>query len=263
MGYAKLCQIRLGTRLALIIDSKQTDKRLNCGPQIGSDIAKLLGSLGKSTGSSSNSASDSESGAAFKRALAASTQAQAAQTGGKGLPVQSGRPEALQYAGTESVSVSESPGIAAQVPSDQVTTASLPGFDLQIVGSPIERHAVLKFAEEAGLSDAMLTQLFQTDGARSIDLKATTDGLAEAVANAMSDWVAAAVEQPIDSGRPQALMRNHAKVLNLFTWILKAWMRSLRPLWPRYRLMQPPIPMRYLGNWPLTLNRSLKIGSVI
>lgn len=169
-------------------------------PQIGSDIAKLLGSLGKSTGSSSNSASDSESGAAFKRALAASTQAQAAQTGGKGLPVQSGRPEALQYAGTESVSVSESPGIAAQVPSDQVTMASLPGFDLQIVGSPIERHAVLKFAEEAGLSDAMLTQLFQTDGARSIDLKATTDGLAEAVANTMIDWVAAAVEQPIDSG---------------------------------------------------------------
>ena len=180
-------------------------------PQIGSDIAKLLGSLGKSTGSSSNSASDSESGAAFKRALAASTQAQAAQTSGKGLPVQSGRPEALQYAGTESVSVSESPGIAAQVPSDQVTTASLPGFDLQIVGSPIERHAVLKFAEEAGLSDAMLTQLFQTDGARSIDLKATTDGLAEAVANAMSDWVAAApaldsAASQLDTGKLEALI---------------------------------------------------------
>ena len=180
-------------------------------PQIGSDIAKLLGSLGKSTGSSSNSASDSESGAAFKRALAASTQAQAAQTGGKGLPVQSGRPEALQYAGTESVSVSESPGIAAQVPSDQVTMASLPGFDLQIVGSPIERHAVLKFAEEAGLSDAMLTQLFQTDGARSIDLKATTDGLAEAVANVMSDWVAAApaldsAASQLDTGKLEALI---------------------------------------------------------
>ena len=180
-------------------------------PQIGSDIAKLLGSLGKSTGSSSNSASDSESGAAFKRALAASTQAQAAQTGGKGLPVQSGRPEALQYAGTESVSVSESPGIAAQVPSDQVTMASLPGFDLQIVGSPIERHAVLKFAEEAGLSDAMLTQLFQTDGARSIDLKATTDGLAEAVANVMSDWVAAApaldsAASQLDTGKLDALI---------------------------------------------------------
>ena len=180
-------------------------------PQIGSDIAKLLGSLGKSTGSSSNSASDSESGAAFKRALAASTQAQAAQTGGKGLPVQPGRPETLQYAGRESVSVSESASIAAQVPSDQVTTASLPGFDLQIVGSPIERHAVLKFAEEAGLSDAMLTQLFQTDGARSIDLKATTDGLAEAVANVMSDWVAAApaldsAASQLDTGKLEALI---------------------------------------------------------
>ena len=55
-------------------------------PQIGTDIAKLLGNRGKSTVSSSSPASGSEAGAAFKRALVASEQAQAAETGGNGLP---------------------------------------------------------------------------------------------------------------------------------------------------------------------------------
>ena len=40
-------------------------------PQIGTDIAKLLGSLSKSTVSSGSLASGSEAGAAFKRALVA------------------------------------------------------------------------------------------------------------------------------------------------------------------------------------------------
>ena len=56
-------------------------------PQIGTDIAKLLGSLGKSKVNSGSSASRSEAGAAFKTALETSEQAQAAVTGGKGLPV--------------------------------------------------------------------------------------------------------------------------------------------------------------------------------
>ena len=173
-------------------------------PQIGSDIAKLLGNLGKSTGSSSNSAASSDAGTAFKRALAASRQAQAEQTSGKGLPVQPGRSEALQQRSRESVAVSEPASIAAQVPSDQVATAALPGFDLQIVGSPSEQSAVLKFAKEAGLSDETLAQLFQLqrDGATSIDLKAASSELAASVAKAINEWVTAAVERPITSDAP-------------------------------------------------------------
>jgi flagellar hook-length control protein FliK len=173
-------------------------------PQIGSDIAKLLGNLGKSTGSSSNSAASSDAGTAFKRALAASRQAQAEQTSGKGLPVQPGRSEALQQRSRESVAVSEPASIAAQVPFDQVATAALPGFDLQIVGSPSEQSAVLKFAKEAGLSDETLAQLFQLqrDGATSIDLKAASSELAASVAKAINEWVTAAVERPITSDAP-------------------------------------------------------------
>ena len=168
-------------------------------PQIGSDIAKLLGNLVKSTGYSSNSAVSSDAGTAFKRALAASKQAQAEQTGGKGLPVQSGHSEAPQQPGSESVASAGETRIAAQVPSDQVATAALPGFDLQIVGSPSEQIAVLKFARKAGLSDEVLVQLFQQDGATSIDLKATSNELAESVATAINEWVRSTAEQPVTS----------------------------------------------------------------
>ena len=57
--------------------------------QIGTDIAKLLGSLNKSEAYSGSLASRNEAGAAFKRALVASEQAQAAEKGGKGLPAAS------------------------------------------------------------------------------------------------------------------------------------------------------------------------------
>ena len=167
--------------------------------QIGSDIAKLLGNLGKSTGSSSNAVASSDAGTAFKRALTASKQAQAEQTGGKGLPVQSGRSETPQQPGSQSVARSGETRIAVQGPSDQVVTAALPGFDLQIVGSPSEQLAVLRFAKETGLSDEVLAQLFQKDGATSIDLEATSNELAAFVAKAINQWVTTAVEQPITS----------------------------------------------------------------
>ena len=167
--------------------------------QIGSDIAKLLGNLGKSTGSSSNAVASSDAGTAFKRALTALKQAQAEQTGGKGLPVQSGRSETPQQPGSQSVARSGETRIAVQGPSDQVVTAALPGFDLQIVGSPSEQLAVLRFATETGLSDEVLAQLFQKDGATSIDLEATSNELAAYVAKAINQWVTTAVEQPITS----------------------------------------------------------------
>ena len=184
-------------------------------PQIGSDIAKLLGNLGKSTGSSSNSAVSSDAGTAFKRALAASRQAQAEQTSGNGLPVQPGRSEAPQHRGSGSVAVTErGNGIAAQAPSDQVATVALPGFDLQLVGSPSQQLDVLKFAKDAGLSEEVLAQLFPQNGATSIDLKATSKELAEAVAKTINEWVTAAVEQPITSDAAASRVDSAALQLN-------------------------------------------------
>ena len=184
-------------------------------PQIGSDIAKLLGNLGKSTGSSSNSAASSDAGTAFKRALAASRQAQAEQTSGNGLPVQPSRSEAPQQRGSGSVAVTErGNSIAAQAPSDQVATVALPGFDLQLVGSPSQQLDVLKFAKEAGLSEEVLAQLFPQNGATSVDLKATSKELAEAVAKAINEWVTAAVEQPITSDAAASRVDSAALQLN-------------------------------------------------
>ena len=182
--------------------------------QIGSDIAKLLGNLGKTTGSSSNSAAGSDAGTAFKLALAASRQAQAEQTGGKELPVQSGRSEAHQL-DSESVARSGETLIAAQVPSEQVVTAALPGFDLQIVGSPSEQLAVLKLVQEAGLSEEVLAQLSQLDGATPIDLKATSNELAHSVAKAVNEWVTAAAEQVITSDAPASGVEFAASKLDI------------------------------------------------
>lgn len=184
-------------------------------PQIGSDIAKLLGNLGKSTGPSSNSAVSSDAGTAFKRALAASRQAQAEQTSGNELPVQPGRSEAPQHRGSGSVAVTEQGnGIAAQAPSDQVATVALPSFDLQLVGSPSQQLDVLKFAKDAGLSEEVLAQLFPQNGATSIDLKATSKELAEAVAKTINEWVTAAVEQPITSDAAASRVDSAALQLN-------------------------------------------------
>ncbi len=183
--------------------------------QIGSDIARLLGNLGKSTGSSSSSAASSDAGTAFKRALEASRQAQAEQTSGNGLPVQPGRSGDLQQRGSGSVAVSERGSrIATQAPSDQVATVSLPGFDLQLVGSPGQQLDVLKFAKEAGLSEEVLAQLFPQNGATPVDLKATSKELAEAVAKAINERVTAAVEQPIISDAAASRVDSAALQLN-------------------------------------------------
>ena len=125
-------------------------------PQIGTDIAKLLGNLGKSTVSSSSPASGSEAGAAFKRALVASEKAQAAETGGKGLPPASASITPSQEPAYPSAAAS----VASMPDAERVSTTSLPGFDLHVVGEPAERLAVMKYAERAGLSPEVLAQLF-------------------------------------------------------------------------------------------------------
>ena len=156
--------------------------------QIGSDIAKLLGNLGKSEVSGAKSASSGEAGMAFKRTLAASVQAQAAQTGGKGLPVTSDSEGAapLASAGVPAAAV------AAQraVEPEPIATTVLPEFDLHVVGAPAERLAVMKFAEEAGLSEEVLAQVFASAEDDSAPTPVGATDLAEAIAGAITQWIA-------------------------------------------------------------------------
>lgn len=161
--------------------------------QIGTDIAKLLGNLGKSTGSAPQTAPNSDAGTAFKRALAASEQAQAGTTTGKQLPAASAPPEA------SSVNTTVASGAAAMAPVVEQTTTHtpLPGFDLLVVGDPAEQSAVVKFAQASGLSPAALAELFPV-GANDAANPSTPEGaLSHAVAQAIADWMA--VNQPAES----------------------------------------------------------------
>ena len=166
-------------------------------PQIGTDIAKLLGSLGKSTVSSSSLASGSEAGAAFKRALVASEQAQAAETGGKGLPPASASITPSQEPADPPVATS----VASMPDAERVSTTSLPGFDLHVVGEPAERLAVMKYAERAGLSPEVLAQLFPVTDQELVDPSVQGRSLADAVATAIAAWLA--TNQRQESGSAQ------------------------------------------------------------
>ena len=99
---------------------------------------------------------------AFKRALAASAQAQSAQAGGKGLPAASEPEQAVlvENAGSHAAAVT------AQRPAgaNQVATTVVPEFDLHVVGAPVEQLNVMRFAEKAGLSEEVLAQLFAGAG---------------------------------------------------------------------------------------------------
>ena len=166
-------------------------------PQIGTDIAKLLGNIGKSTVSSSSRASGSEAGAAFKRALVASEQAQAAETGGKGLPPASASITPSQEPAYPSVAAS----VASMPDAERVSTTSLPGFDLHVVGEPAERLAVMKYAERAGLSPEVLAQLFPVTEQELVDPSVQGRSLADAVATAIAAWLA--TNQRQESGSAQ------------------------------------------------------------
>ena len=151
--------------------------------QIGSDIAKLLGNLGKSTASSPKTDSNSDAGAAFKRALAASEGVRAQGATGKQLPAASV---------TQQASSANTPPAAALSPNESVveqamTNTPLPGFDLLVVGDPVEQSAILKFAQASGLSQAAVAELFSAGANDAANSSAPEGALAQAVAN----WIAA------------------------------------------------------------------------
>lgn len=129
--------------------------------KIGSDIAKLLGTLNaKAADSASKSIGNSGSGASFKQALVASESTQNVIDDGKSLPV-SGPIQAA----------SQSLGPAVQQASrDLATRASqsekhaLRDFDLVVVGDETEESAVFSFAQQSGMSAQALAQLFAEQG---------------------------------------------------------------------------------------------------
>ncbi len=177
--------------------------------QIGSDIAKLLGNLGKSTGSTAQTAPATGSGIAFKRALAASEEAQAGVVTGKQLPAAS----APQQAASVATPVAHASSPSAPVAEQTTTNTPLPGFDLLVVGDPVEPSAILKFAQASGLSPAALAELFPA-GANDAANPATLEGaLAHAVAQAIADWVSsnqaseplAGADQAAFAGADQAI----------------------------------------------------------
>ena len=160
--------------------------------QIGSDIAKLLGNLGKSTVSSPKTDSNSDAGAAFKRALAASEGVRAQGATGKQLPVASV---------TQQASPANTPPASALTPNESVveqamTTTPLPGFDLLVVGDPVEQSAILKFAQASGLSQVAVAELFSAGANDAANLSAPEGALAQAVAN----WMAANQEAESPKG---------------------------------------------------------------
>ena len=170
--------------------------------QIGTDIAKLLGSLNKSKAYSGSLAASNEAGAAFKRALVASEQAQAAEKGGKGLPAAS--------AATAPSEKPAEPPVAASVASipaaERVSTTPLPEFDLHVVGEPAERLAVMKYAEQAGLSPDVLAQLFPVNDQALMDPSVEGRSLADAVATAIAAWLATNQAQSASTGEASSLV---------------------------------------------------------
>ena len=171
--------------------------------QIGTDIAKLLGSVNKSKAYSGSLASRNEAGAAFKRALVASEQAQAAEKGGKGLP-------AASVATAPSLKAAEPPVKAAE----RVATTPLPEFDLRVVGEPAERLAVMKYAKQAGLSPEVLAQLFPVTDQAMVDPSVEGRSLADAVATAIAAWLTTNQAQSAAGIDPARLLKVDVESLN-------------------------------------------------
>ena len=151
--------------------------------QIGSDIAKLLGNLGKSTVSSPKTDSNSDAGAAFKRALAASEGVRAQGATGKQLPAASVTQQASSANTTPASTLTPTESVSEQA----MTTTPLPGFDLLVVGNSVEQSAILKFAQASGLSQAAVAELFSAGANDAANSAAPEGALAQAIAN----WMAA------------------------------------------------------------------------
>lgn len=213
--------------------------------QIGSDIAKLLGNLGKSTVSSPKTDSNRDAGAAFKRALAASEGVRAQGATGKQLPVASV---------TQQASPANTPPASALTPNESVveqamTTTPLPGFDLLVVGDPVEQSAILKFAQASGLSQVAVAELFSAGANDAANLSAPEGALAQAVAN----WMAAnqGAESPKGTDSLESMAEDiNAAIVALFAGAAENDKASLSKLANAVAAEMQPVAAQWLADHP-------------
>ena len=125
--------------------------------KIGSDIAKLLGTLNaKAKDSASKSTSNAGYGVSFKQALVASESTQNASRDGNPLPVSASLPTASRP--IQSAVQLASRDLASG--SSHTEKHALRDFDLVVMGDQTEEAAVISFARQSGMSAAALAQLF-------------------------------------------------------------------------------------------------------
>ena len=79
-----------------------------------------------------------------------------------------------------------------------------------MVGEPAERLAVMKYAEQAGLSPEVLAQLFPATDQALVDPSVEGRSLADAVATAIAAWLAANQTQSAATGEASALVPGSA-----------------------------------------------------
>ena len=129
--------------------------------KIGSDIAKLLGTLNaQAKDSASKSTANGGEGASFKQALVASESAHLAAGDGKRLPVS----EPLQTATRRIAPAVRQASRDLVTGEAQTEKHTLRDFDLVLVGDQTEEAAVLSFAQQSGMSADALAQLFAVSG---------------------------------------------------------------------------------------------------
>jgi hypothetical protein len=175
--------------------------------QIGSDIAKLLGNLGKSKASATQSGSQSEAGSSFKRALVASERLQAKDVTGKPLPgaspTEAASPTEVARPAPETGRLKELQPSAGAPASQFRTTTPMPEFDLVVTGGPAERPVIVDLARKSGFSPAAVENLFSL---RVNDAETGTlpqKSLTLAVAQTLLDWSSTNLKQTVDSSQAQ------------------------------------------------------------
>ena len=169
--------------------------------QIGSDIAKLLGNLGKSKASATQSGSQSEAGSSFKRALVASERLQAKDVTGKPLPGAS--PTEVATPAPDTGRLKELQPSAGAPASQSRTTTPMPEFDLVVTGGPAERPVIVDLARKSGFSPAAVENLFSL---RVNDGETGTlpqKSLTLAVAQTLLDWSSTNLKRTVDPSQIQ------------------------------------------------------------
>ena len=175
--------------------------------QIGSDIAKLLGNLGKSKASATQSGSQSEAGSSFKRALVASERLQAKDVTGKPLPgaspTEAASPTEVATPAPDTGRLKELQPSAGAPASQSRTTTPMPEFDLVVTGGPAERPVIVDLARKSGFSPAAVENIFSLRVNDSETGTLPQKSLTLAVAQTLLDWSSTNLKRTVDPSQVQ------------------------------------------------------------